>query len=751
MATYNQLITKFQREPILLVKITVDSPKNPGTDVVFRFSQRLAEPLTIQLGSDVRPYLQTARGRATRISSERALTERARITLMFFDDENAPDFDSAEFNVTTGLSFWGRLVTAQPNLIGSPIEILRGFIDSTFVEASFQTIFKGRFEDIDFQSDGRVRIIAKDNLTLVDRQVPSEISDTNTIASTFGVGATTFTVDDKDETTDPDSIPSKDYFPLTIRLDPDTGSEEDVLVKQRSASTFTIQDNFADDSENFDPNTSAWTQGGTATATVNTDVGPFGGPATADTINFPANLDQVAQLTAASASAESFVFSVWLKKHRSITTTGDVQIQITDGTTTASVNVTPKSSWRRFEVTTTLTGTLTVTIRRASGSQDDKVVAYGAQLSKSGNSWTDEDGNTNVRTFYVATSGNAGAAAGRAAYGTTDVSHTGPFNFREIIIYRRQLTNDGVNPTVVMRDLVNRGEVANTDIDLPVFDREFEFVESQRVKRFSDTTIDRPRNLLQHVQELTDQLLLDVWIGENGKVRVKYSWRINIPDATIKTFTDADNIIVKTASYRGNSESRITRVFVYYNLKTGEDGDKPEDFSNVEVIVDLAAESIAGPRSKSIFSKYIFRSIEAQGTAGRLVSRFKRGARIAKWSVDIKDDPDFFTGDFLFLDSRDIPVISGSSAVRGVSKWQVTQKDPKHREGRINVEALEARGLRYAIISPSPTGKNDPFSGDAGTFATSFLTATDAEKQFGFIGDANNKVGSPAEDGYFIL
>lgn len=746
--TYSSEIAGFTREPTLLVKIdiTATDPAPPSPTFTFLFSLREARPINLLLGKDVRPYLLGSRGRPTKISSERALTERSSITLTFADDENPPDFDPAFFIINKGLSFWKRLTIAQPNLIGSPVEVLRGFNVSGFPESEFKTIFKGRLDDIDFQANGTVSITAKDKLTFVDRQVPSEISDSN-VTTISGATDTTFTVSDGKEITDPASLDSRDYYPITLRIDPDAAAE-DIIIKGISTNTITVQDNFVDESEDF--STSPWANIATATVSADKEIGPFGGPVSADTLNFPAVDDEVRQVTGASASGEAFVFAIWLRKDRGIATSTGLTLELTDGSTIATKTISVvTSSWRRFEVAGTFTGTLTVKIIRKTG-QDTKVAAWGGSLGKSGSSWTDEDADTNVREFYVGTSGNDGADAGRGAFGSTAAAHTAK-TFKEVIVYRTHLANDGIHPIVILRDLVNRGGLLNSEVDLTAFDREFEFQESLQFRRSGTTTINRPRNLLKLVKEVREQALVDLWISEEGKVKVKFSWRINIPGTQSLTITDADNIIFLSSSYRGNSESRITRVFVNFNLKSGAEGNKPEDFSNVVVTLDASAETVGGPKTKLIFSLWIFRSAEASGAGGRTVSRFKRGARIAKWEFDLKEDRSFFTGDFILLDSRDIPGAPSDTAVQAKTSWQVTQKDPRFLSGSIRAEALEGRGLRYAIISPAVIGKNDPFTGVPGVFPLDFDDATEDDRQYGFIGDADNKVGDNKEEGYVIL
>jgi len=113
-------------------------------------------------------------------------------------------------------------------------------------------------------------------------------------------------------------------------------------------------------------------------------------------------------------------------------------------------------------------------------------------------------------------------------------------------------------------------------------------------------------------------------------------------------------------------------------------------------------------------------------------------------SVDLKDGPDFDVGDQLSVSTTDILTASGASAARVSKFFGVTFREFKQKQGQIKVESLEASGLKYAIITPA-LGIVDP-----GNPFPDFPAANDQERQYGFIGDANNLM-STGEEGYFIL
>lgn len=744
-------VEPFSREPTFVVSFAV-----PGDLVgtqTFLFSPKLGRPLNLILEDDIRPYIMEVDGRPTRVQPDQAGTERANITITLADDGDqnkpVPDFDSTVFSVFTGGSFLQRLLLAQPDLVGTRVEVKRGFIVPGVILTDFDLIFRGRIEDWNVNPDRSIAFIVKDDLALQDRSVPAQLSDNNLINGALIASSATITIDDAQELTDPANLDYKDAFPVVLRLDPDGDGNgpEDVTIKSISGNVLTVQDNFLNKSEAFEDAT--WVKTGGVTVTADQGIGPFGGPVKADEINFAATTDRIEQDSVEAASGIQFTGSVWL---RGVVDTSiplnppytmTLDLILSDASELASVQVTVTKDWQRFQLVTAFTGgagqTAVLRIRRDT-SDGQKVLAYGAQLEKS-----------STRGFYAATDTNKGADAGRGAFGSTADTHVDDTKILEVILYRLHLTNDGVHGVVILRDLVNRGLIPSADVDQASFDNEFAFEESPRFRRSGDTLIKTPRKLAEHIKELRESALLDLWMSEDGKAKTRLSFRQNDPSLGTFTIKDEENIVRQTASYKGNKESRITRALVYFNPVAGEtDPSNPDDFQNVQVTVDLGVEALSGEKSKEIFSKWIFRSNEGIALSGRLISRFRRGARIASWSLDMKDSNKFFVGDVISLDSDDVLQKSGSSASRGNTLWQVIHKEHQRDVGRVRTEGLEASGRKYGIISP------DLGLEDTAADFPDFDDASTAERQYGFVGtgalgDSETTVGTPSQDGYYIL
>ncbi|MCH7560626.1 MAG: hypothetical protein IIC67_04535 [Thaumarchaeota archaeon] len=742
-----------------MVKLTVRGTIGSGSQI-FRFSPFEGKSISLQIDQDVRPYIiGDVRGRPVKILPDKSVTERSSITINFTDDPDAPDFDSTIFSIFTGGSFFRRLVVAQPDLVGSDIEVKRGFVKEGFLDnddpdiSDFTLIFKGRLEEINFGKDNVVSIVAKDKLTFVDQKIPKAVSDNNLLNGAISDTATTITVDKGSEFTDPNKFPSKDFFPFILRLDP-KGSFEDVIINSRNGNDFLVQANHAGQSENFSDD--IWVKTNTI-VTPNSSVGPFGGELRADTIAFNIDGSKVQQTSALPVASASFSFSIWLKGSSGAGTI-TIQIEDTGMNETGSLQVSLTENWKRFEIVKAFTGaasgTIDIRIIKIAGDTLDACIAWGAQLEQASS-----------RGFYAATVTNQGVDAGRGAFLTTPSSFIDNTKVQEAISYIGQLNEDGVHPIVVLRDLINRGLQAVSEIDQVSFDAEFNFSSSLQFRRgkvvgLTDTTIIKSRNLLQFVKEIRQQALIDVWVSEAGKTKVRFSWRAPSPIEVSVSITDELNILEQQSDIQSNSQSRVTRIFVFFDLLVDSkgipfSGDKPEHYNKQEILVDLGVEDFSGEKTRNIFSKWIFRTSEASALGSRTLSRFVRGSRIARWSLDLKDDLNVPVGDIISLDSIDTLIGSGDNAARGTSTWQITQNKDVRSAGKIEIEALEFRSKSFAFIAPEvepPTG--------GGTFPDDFDDAIGnvhlghADRIHGFIGaSGTNLVGDPpnAQEGYFIL
>ena len=172
-----------------------------------------------------------------KVDSDRLLVFPETITVRMVCDANplAPDVDrgSGFYNTTTAGEFWRNLVARNPNYVGRPLRIKRGFNSAGFVLADFEQVgptFK--IKQVQFDRD-EVTISAESALSDLRKvTIPWTTSDNNVLQADVTAAATSFTVKDGTEFPDP-----ADYTRNTIYA---AVEAEIVQVASISGNTLTV-------------------------------------------------------------------------------------------------------------------------------------------------------------------------------------------------------------------------------------------------------------------------------------------------------------------------------------------------------------------------------------------------------------------------------------------------------------------------------------------------------------------------------
>lgn len=735
-ATYNTEAAKFSRQLAYLVKLTV--PGDVAGSQIFYFSLRDGPTLSHLLGVTVYPTLKTVEGRATRIKSDENLTERPSLNLQFFDDPNEGTFDSAVFSVLTGSTFWKRLKLTQPYVEGWTVEVKRGFYASGFTLSDFQPFFKGRTEDLAINTQGEVTLKIKSSLNMIDKEAPGPVKDQNIAIGDIATTASTFTVVNGSQLTSPSTWASRDFMPMVLRLETaDQAETEDVIVKSISSDVVTVQDNYLGYSESL--GTSPWSVGANfAVSTLARDLGPFGGAVNAHNLTATATNAALTQDTSLAAASITVTFSVWLRYRTSASSGVTIRVQNASGSTTTDTTPTLTADWQRVSVTKTFSGAAgNVTVKIISGGTALDIYAFGAQLEQSSSA-----------NNYAATTTNSGVLAGRGAFGSSVLTHKNAA-IKEILVYRNWISEEGVHPVWILRDLVNRSGVALADVDESSFTTVFNYSRGSKFRRGrhtvptatstteEDNSVTEPSPIQELMKQVKAQALLDIWESEEGDVKIGSQWYSYLATDTRTTLSDSENILMNSSSFDQGCDSRISRVHVYYNRIQGETDDKPASFENVHTHFNNAAESVSGKKEIIVFSDWIYRRNEALFVASKSLSLFLQGAKRLKFKADIKEDVSVVVGSLIDVTTDDYPTVSGTAAVTGTTTWRVVSKKELPEEGQIELELMKARNNKYALIAPAGTPVYDSSSA--------------AEKKYLFIGDTNNQLGAGNATGYVIL
>lgn len=328
---------------------------------------------------------------------------------------------------------------------------------------------------------------------------------------------------------------------------------------------------------------------------------------------------------------------------------------------------------------------------------------------------------------YSGKSGNQLTGCTRGAFSTTAAQHSQDTTVQQCSVYQSQ------NPWDIIYDiLINKIGFLTSDIDTTGATNE----KNTWLQGYVYTgIISKPMKATNVLKELCEQSHANIWWdNESQLIRFKVT-APTVPGQTVKAINDEANIIHESTDVDRNEASKITRVVFYYNKKAVGDDDKDESYIGKVVVWGADKEGVNEHNEKSIkkiYSRWVTTESIAATVGRRILARFKLPPSKYIFSLELKDD-DLKTGDVCSVASDDYLDVAGNQEQK---KFQILKKEPK------GVNTIQYMGLdtywnrRYAFIAPA--GYPD------------YPSASAAQREYAFIGDANNKVNGGIEDGYYI-
>ena len=253
--------------------------------------------------------------------------------------------------------------------------------------------------------------------------------------------------------------------------------------------------------------------------------------------------------------------------------------------------------------------------------------------------------------------------------------------------------------------------------------------------------VTEPTKLSQLYFELVDLLDAKSWVDENNKVTITKNLP-NLPGRTYTAVTDSENIIAKSTSVDLNEESRITRVNVYWGYDFINNDDEPASFHFVDITIDADAEDIEylDTIEKTFYARWFspyfvsepVSKLYLKNFAGRYLASHRDAQNIVTLNVELKD-AGILTGGTVLLTSDDVQMPDGSD----ITAWpfQVVKRS-RSDSGKFQLELVKLPNKRYCFVADDS--------------AADYSSATQAEKEYGYISNDNGDMGEVPAVNYII-
>lgn len=724
---------RFQNRAYDVVTIKLDGLSGATESTLYLMSNDAPDDIPIRLGLTMHAQVLSVEGITTLIQPDQFNTVRGRRTIECLDEVAREDFDFPVSTVTSGGSFWERFdVGFREDWFGMDVEVISMFDTPEFDSLDKgKVMFSGFLEDINFLNNRRVHLRVKDKFTFDERrrQAPSAISTSNTLQDDLTTGSTHITVGVGSEFTDPSDWDSQDYVAPSISLATESTQEKIIYtavnVTAGGTDYLLVGANRARETE--DLTLAAWEK--TDLSVLGETDGPFGNTNGHRFFGDGTGSPSLVHEGDGSCAGFDIDGSLWLRQDPTdAAATVQLIFRNAAGTESASTVIGLTNAWLRYDAAVAFSGAA-----GASPTLEVKPVGSGSFAFQVSQPMIDPG--TLTRRPYVSRTiagGRPAATAGRGAFGTVVTTHDALKEIVETVEYRRQSDEtEGLHPVLpIMRDLINRNLTLSSIVDQDTFVAEYNFSVGNLFRR----TIDSAEEIGGLISDLRRDSMSDIWVSQEGLVRVRQSFRPTGPGETAATIKSGIDIVQNMPEVMSNRDQRITSVVVGYNFQPSSGSEATADdldqYDNIEVRANFTASGLnqRAFKGKTVLSQWIYREAEALALAGRLLDRYKLGARKVNLVVSFQRYDDLQIGEYINIQHSRLRTRSGTEAVQGQNRYQVTGFTYPGDGEDIRLQTLEGVFGRFGFIAPNfdlESGSPTPFP--------DYNDASEAELAYAFI------------------
>jgi len=254
-----------------------------------------------------------------------------------------------------------------------------------------------------------------------------------------------------------------------------------------------------------------------------------------------------------------------------------------------------------------------------------------------------------------------------------------------------------------------------------------------------EAVVSEPTPLEELYFEIVTLLGCRSWVAEDLRITISR----NVPNEGGRAYvslSDAKNVVTGSASVDLNEGSRLTRVSLYWGYDHIGDREKVESYARLDLSIDADAESddeYGDEQKKTIWCRWIHAGNDTEENLDIWVGEFigrhllTRRDALPLVTLDVeRKNAHLPTGAYVKLSTDEFQETDGSDLED--AKFRVVRREEKGNVFTYRLERLPRR--RACLIAPDGTADYD--------------SATDAEKEYGFICDDYGEVDGDA--GYFI-
>lgn len=328
----------------------------------------------------------------------------------------------------------------------------------------------------------------------------------------------------------------------------------------------------------------------------------------------------------------------------------------------------------------------------------------------------------------------------RAQWGTAAASHTAGDEITQLICLGDNTGTgtandpDPITTGEALLRMLEWGQIPSASVDTAAFtaldDGFWPTADILTTLRKSDT-------IAKHIKTIRETRGLLVYLGSDGKFTVSPM----APD-TEPTEIDRDKLVDGSVKVKEDDEHRLTRVAIFYD-PSEDNSTNPADYRKAAIVIDTELEDANNyndVKDERILDKWLNPDATLstiRNTARRLLARRSGGVRTFEFELALKDADTLGLGDSITIVSDELLGIGGEPEPRAC----IVTYRKETSESRVQFRAVDmnlrpgARG--FLRVAPN-------------TAATSYDSATDEDKAYGYWGDSDNRVGTTKEPGYIF-